>query len=186
MNINWTKLNKFIKRTESNIWGKKDGFNYVSNGHYMLRTKNLRSSTLSKLLDIFGNRTPNEGELLVNRSGDNVSEMEINFLEVIDNYKPNFDVIDTGLLQKSTTDEGKERMLKVFVIKTKHDRDYYYLNNEYCEIVKNLDEFKLRSNGRLNQLYAEDDDGNRIIILPIRVNFEEENPWLRKLEIKEV
>ena len=43
MKINWTKVNKQLTK-ECTSWGKYDGFNYVSNGYFLIKTLEIPTS----------------------------------------------------------------------------------------------------------------------------------------------
>lgn len=176
MKINWPKVNQQISKTC--LWGRFNGFEYISNSYFMIRTKEVPASTMNKLLGIFNKLPEEDGEFLILRER-HISTSGKNFKDILDKYNPKGTVIDTNLLG-IFTEKDEEITHKIFILKNgeyqKEDR-YYYINLKYFEIIKDY-EGDLKASSAINPIKIEEDDIG-VIILPIRIT--EANWHLKEL-----
>ena len=154
MNFNWTKVNKLLSKNLA-IWGKYGDFNYISDSVVMIKARELSESTKTKLLNIFG-KFPEE-EMLKSHFG-NVSNLGKDFKDILDDYKPKDNVVNTKLVHCS-----EDINLNVFIYKN----NYYYINNKYYELIKDIEKYDFKSSGQGRPLLIEDDLREAILFLPI-------------------
>lgn len=175
MKINWSKVNQLINKTC--IWGRYNGFEYVSNSYFMIRTKEIPTSTMNKLLGIFNKLPEENGDFLILRDG-NISTSNNEFKNILDKYDPENLVIDTNLLG-TFTEKDKGFTYKIFIYKSESYREdrYYYINIKYFEIIKEF-EGDLKASSNLNPIKIQEDDIG-VIILPIKLS--ETNSNLKEL-----
>lgn len=173
MKINWSKANKLLTKDNS-IWGRYNGFDYISESHFMIKTKEMPESTKTKLLGIFGKFPEEDSPEFMCSKAEHISTLGKNFKDIIDEYDPSHLVINTNLMGIYTDEKGKEAIYRILVWKDKYVGDrYYYINNKYFEMVK---EYKntLKSSGALNPLLMEGKN-TTMIILPLRIQLDNEN-----------
>lgn len=69
MKINWTKVSKLITK-DCAIWGRCGDFYYISDSIFMIKTPHeLKGSTLTKLISIFGKFPEDNQDFMICRKG---------------------------------------------------------------------------------------------------------------------
>lgn len=175
MKINWGKLNKYLKGNDT-IWGLYEGFHYVSNGHFMLKTRDLDKKTQAILLNTFGMFPQDRKEFMILRA-DSVTQLGATFKDVIDELEPEKNLKDTGLRVEEVV-KSKNHDVAIFT----DDKEYYYFDKQYLEIL-DMKDSSVKCNNPVSPMLITDSSDNKIIILPIRT--QDDNRFLKDLSMYE-
>lgn len=178
--IKLTNLSKALQGAEYLAWFKKNNFDYITNGHFMIITKKeIKGSALTKLVkELGGIPHKRQGIHLRNKHINDMTDKEID--NMIDIFEKNLDNVSeikyTYLTENSLDMYKKEIELDIFI--NKQD-DYIYLNKQYTQLIDKLgynDDVTIYGDGSVMPVYFQDGVDN-VMILPVRQG--EDNEYLK-------
>lgn len=162
MKINQTALKKALSNKKRTIlmWVRKEGYHYLCDGHFILKTKEQLSSTLlAYLIKELGEQVQ-EGQGLALRNG-HITDAPNGLLEMIDKAEPD---VKTRVYDTKLVHNGDKTDCRIY-----QGEEYIYLDTLFTNIVKDLSSVDTYSNTGLAidsvVFFGED---SRLLILPVR------------------
>ena len=93
---------------------------------------------------------------------------------MIDDYEPKYSITPTKLIEVQTDKKGKQIKLEVFIISVDDLDRYYYINNKFVDFIEEY-EGQTKSSSAIQPALFEDDSATKVIALPVRKQFNNEN-----------
>lgn len=158
--LNFNKLQAALKGQSTIRWFKKDGFNYIMTGYFIIKTwKEIEGSALIHLLKTFKS-IPSEGAGLEWKDGEirELSEQDVNNSSNLISMKDCIEIEYTNLVQ-----EDGRKVLNIF-----KGADYIFIDRTYMSLVTLTKEVTALGKSRVSPVFFKNETDETLMVMPFR------------------